>query len=321
MSVRLARSRGRIRPSVSRRDLIPELGIAAGAVAVTTAVHWLILSRLGENPLFLFAATAAALTFWRGVGPGMLASSMGSAVGSSLNAMSLQHLGRHQVHQGDVALETLLLFGGSMFTCWLIYRLRVDQESVQDLQGRRNDALAFVSHELRQPLSNIKLAAAILDRDPSEERRRRAANLILRSATRLGAVIDDLADITRLQASAISVDPTPLRLQETILAATDAARPSMDHKLQCLEIDVPVDPPLWVNGDAMRLEQVFGNLLSNACKYSPEGAEVSISAREDHGRAAIVVRDTGVGIRRDMLEAIFDPFVRDATGGVEGLGV
>src|SRR5438552_4348294 len=166
MSVHLARSRGRIRPSVSQRDLIPELGIAVSAVAVTTAVHWLILSRLGENPLFLFAATAAAVTFWRGVGPGMVASSMGSVVGSSLNAMPFQQLAHRQ---GNVAVETLLLFGGSMFTCWLIYRLRVDQESTQDLQGRRNDALAFVSHELRQPLSNIKLAAAILDRDPSQE--------------------------------------------------------------------------------------------------------------------------------------------------------
>src|SRR5437867_6818805 len=104
-----------------------------------------------------------------------------------------------------------------MFTCWLIYRLRVDQEDTQMLQNRRNDALAFVSHELRQPLSNITLAAEILERDPSEETRSRAAKLILRSAIRLGTMIDDLSDITRLQGEAIKVDLKPLRLQETIL--------------------------------------------------------------------------------------------------------
>ena len=212
------------------------------------------------------------------------------------------------------------MFAGSMFTCWLIYRLRVDQEDAQALQGRRNDALAFVSHELRQPLSSIKLAAAILERDRSETTMKRATTLILHSSARLEAVIDDLADVTQLQADAIKVDRTVMPLQDTILAAVEAARPAIEQKQQYLEIDVPRDPPMWVSGDAMRLEQVFANLLSNACKYSPEGAEIRVSAREESGQAVVAVRDTGIGIRRDMLKAIFDPFVRDSTGG-EGLGV
>jgi two-component system, sensor histidine kinase len=136
----------------------------------------------------------------------------------------------------------------------------------------------------------------------------------------LGKVIDDLADVTQLQARAIRVDSTVLRLQDTILAAIEAARPAIEQRQQCLETDVRLDPPLWISGDAVRLEQVFGNLLSNAGKYSPEGAEISISSREEQGRAVVVVRDTGVGIRRDMLEAIFDPFVRDSTGA-DGLGI
>lgn len=305
------------RPSVSRKDLIPELAIAAGSVAVTTVVHWVAVLRVGDNsPLLLFAATAAALTFWRGFGPGMLASSLGSAVGPSL--LPFNAFGHHT---GNIPLQTVLLCTGSLFTCWLIYRLRVDQENAQAVQGRRNDALAFVSHELRQPLSNITLAAGLLERNPSEETRSMATTMILRSATRLGAVIDDLADVTRLQASAIRVDPRALCLQDAVLAAADAARPAIEHKQQSLEVDVTLDPPLWISGDAMRLEQVFGNLLSNACKYSPEGAEISISSHEQHGQAVVVVRDTGVGIRRDMLEAIFDPFVRESTEGVEGLGI
>ncbi len=158
-------SRRSIRPSVSRRDLIPELGIAIAAVSLTGVVHSVITLRLGQNPLFLFLLTAAALTFWRGLGPGMLASSLGSSMGSALYAFPV---GNVTPPQGNVPVEMLLMFAGSMFTCWLIYRLRVDQEDAQAVQGRRNNALAFVSHELRQPLSNIKLAAAILERDRSE---------------------------------------------------------------------------------------------------------------------------------------------------------
>jgi signal transduction histidine kinase len=318
MSALSVQSRPRLRPSVSRRDLIPELGIAAGAVAVTTVVHWVIVLRLGENPLFLFAATAAALTFWRGLGPGMLASSLGSAVGSSLYAVPINAVVRNR---GNVPLETLLLFAGSMFICWLIYRLRVEQEDARALEAQRNDALAFVAHELRQPLSNIMLAAGLLDKDPCQETRGRLTTQILRSATRLGTVVDDLADVTKFQGGALKVEPTAVRLQDVLLAATEAARPAIEQKQQRLEIEVAADPPLWISADATRLEQVFGNLLSNACKYSPNKAEISISSRAEQGRAVVVVRDTGVGIRRDMLETIFEPFIRDSTGSAEGLGI
>jgi len=317
MTATLVRTRPRIRPSISRRDLIPELGIAAGAVGITAIIHSLLVLRLGENALFLFAATAAGLTFWRGLGPGMLASSMGSTVGSSLSSLPFNEFARHRA---NIPIEMLLLFAGSMFTCWLIYRLRVDQEDTERIQERRNDALSFVSHELRQPLSSITLAADILERDPSDETRTQVTKLILRSAARLGSVIDDLNDVTRLRHGAIKVEMKALHLQEPILAAVDAARPGMNLKQQRLIVDVP-DQLLWVNGDMLRLEQVFANLLSNACKYSPEGAEVSITCREQNGRAIVVVRDTGVGINRDMLEAIFDPFVREANGGADGLGI
>jgi signal transduction histidine kinase len=318
MSVPVAQPQRWVRPSVSRRDLIPELGIAAGTVGVTTVVHWVIALRLGDNsPLFLFAATAAALTFWRGLGPGMLASSLGSAVGPSL-----QPLSEFAGHRSNVPLETLLLCAGSLFTCWLIYRLRVDQEDAQVIHSRRTDALAFVSHELRNPLFNIQLAAELLERERDRSAETRgAAKLILQSAARLGRVIDDLDDVSRLQASAIRITPTLLRLQHTILAAVEAAGPAIELRHQHLEIDVPLDPPLWINGDDVRLQQVFSNVLLNACKYSPRCADIVISAREENGRAVIVVRDTGVGIRPEMLEHIFDPFVREADAAADGIGI
>jgi signal transduction histidine kinase len=303
---------------VSRTQLVPELGIAAGAIAVTTALHWFIVIRLGENPLFLFAVTAAAVTFWRGLGPGMLASSLGSAIGSSLYSAPINQIGRHQ---GNIPVETVLLFAGSMFTCWLIYRLRVDQEDTRLQQDRRNNALAFVSHELRQPLSNVVLAADLLDRDPSDQSRIHVTNLIKRSAGRLESIIDDLVDVTRMDGGAITVDLAVMSLQESIIRAIDDARPEIERKQQTIHVDVPAAPPLWIRGDAKRLEQVFGNVLSNASKYSPDGAEISVSCRDGFGRAAVVVRDTGLGIARDRLQAIFEPFVRETANAASGLGI
>src|SRR4029079_8612717 len=97
-------------------------------------------------------------------------------------------------------------------------------------------------HELRQPLSSITLAADILERDPSPETRTQVTKLILRSAARLGSVIDALNDVTRLRAGAIKVERKPLPLQEPLLAAVDAARPGIDLKQQRLVRHVPHPP-------------------------------------------------------------------------------
>ena len=137
----------------------------------------------------------------------------------------------------------------------------------------------------------------------------------------MSKVIDDLIDVTRLDSNMLRIERKRLRLQDSILAAADAAGPAIMQRQQYFAVDVPTDPPLWVTGDDGRLQQVFANLLSNACRYSPEGAEISLSARRENDRALIVVRDTGIGIRRETLERIFDPFVREAGGGVEGIGI
>jgi signal transduction histidine kinase len=313
MSVQLVRSRRRPRPSVTERDLVPELGVAATSVALTAAAHWFLLPYLGAKPpLVLFAAMAAALTFYRGLGPGMLGSTLGTAVGSSLFIKPFDSDG--------LQLEVVILFGGSIAICWMIYRLRADQETTAETHQRRDHALAFVSHELRHPLANIQLAASMLQRDRSEVTRDRAAALIARSASRLGRVIDDLVDISTLRADAITVQCAEMVLQDALTSSVDAAALGIAGRHQSLEVDLP-DAPLRVRGDALRLQQVFGNLLSNASRYSPEGAEIAIAARAEGDRAVVTVRDTGVGIKRDMLERIFDPFVRESGGTAEGLGI
>jgi signal transduction histidine kinase len=317
LPVRQAPPRRRAKPSITRRDLLPDLIVAAAAVTAMTGLHFLILPWLGTKPpLILFSVMAAALTFWRGLGPGMLAIALGTPVGSLLLQASAP-----ANRPPSIPLESSLMFGGSMFICWMIYRLRVEQETVDQMQGQKEHALAFVSHELRQPLATVHLAAAMLERDGSDESRYRAAELISRSAARLSKVVEDLVDVTRLQGEGLRIERASMRLQDAISAASDAVAPSIAHRKQYLELNSPVDPPLWINGDAARLQQVFENLLSNASRYSPEGAEISLSVLEHRGRAQVSVRDTGIGISRDMLERIFEPFVRETYSGVEGLGI
>jgi len=322
MSLAVARSSRRVRPSVSRSDLIPEIGISTGSVVLMITAHWLLLPYLGTKPpLVLITVVAAAMTFWRGLGPGIVASMVGSAVGSSLFLVPDQRLAVVSAGvNGSVPIETLMLFGGSLFTCWLIFRLKADNEDIEVDEVRRTDAMAFVAHELRNPLFNIQMAASMLDSDPSEETQR-ATRLILSSAARLGNVIDDLADVIRLQANKIQITPQDVCLQDVVMAAADAIQPTLQQRRQTLEIDAALNPPLFVRGDAVRLEQVFGNLLSNACNYSPEGADILITCREDSGRALVTVRDTGIGIKPDMLERIFEPFVRGNSVGPNGLGI
>lgn len=309
----------RARASITKRDLIPDLGVAVVAVAITAVLYWAILPLLGAKPpLVLFTAMAAWLTSWRGYGPGMLASSLGTTVSSSLFINPFRGL---DGARESVPVETLVMFAGSLFVCWLVYRVKAEQEKVAAVHNLRNEALAFVAHELRNPLSSVQLAAETLERDRSEETREFAIRLIQRSSVRLGRVIDDLIDATRIESNILRIDRKTLRLQDSVRAAAEAAEPAFAHRQQHFHSDVPSDPPLWVAGDDGRLQQVFANLLSNASRYSPEGAEISMSARQENGRAVVVVRDTGIGIRRQTLERIFDPFVRDAGGDVEGIGI
>jgi signal transduction histidine kinase len=236
---RQAPARRKARPSITRRDLLPDLIVATAAVTAMTGLHFLILPWFGTKPpLILFSVMAAALTFWRGLGPGMLAIALGTPVGSLL-----LHTSEPANHLPSVPLESSLMFGGSMFICWLIYRLRVEQETVDQKQGQKDHALAFVSHELRQPLATVHLAAAMLERDGSDESRYRAAELISRSAARLSKVVEDLVDVTRLQGEGLRIERASMRLQDAIAAAADVVAPSIAQRKQYLEVKAPMEPP------------------------------------------------------------------------------
>lgn len=192
---------------------------------------------------------------------------------------------------------------------------------------RKNEFLAILSHELRNPLTPIRNSLYILERaSPDGEQAKRAREVIDRQTNHMTRLIDDLLDITRITRGKIRLHREVLELNGLLKRSVEDHREHFRRK----GIDLNVrgwDLPLRVDGDPTRLAQVIGNLLQNAAKFTPAGGQVSISLRLESSSVAIVrVCDTGVGIAQETLNHLFEPFVQadrtlDRSSGGLGLGL
>ncbi|MGC4079986.1 MAG: ATP-binding protein [Rubrivivax sp.] len=197
--------------------------------------------------------------------------------------------------------------------------------SIAEAASRAKDQyIAMLGHELRNPLSAIASAAEVLawpHSAPSD--RARATEVVHRQTRHLRKMVDDLLDATRLASGKLSIERAPVDL-------SSLARHVLDHfeaagRGSRLQIELHADQ-VWVEGDEVRLEQVVANLLDNACKYTPAGGHVRLGVRADGEQALIVVADDGPGLEPDLLPRVFDSFsqgsrpIDRASGGV-GLGL
>jgi len=216
-------------------------------------------------------------------------------------------------------------------TCLLLHAVRiaetggllivfVDVTEIRRLERVRTDFVANVSHELRTPITAIRgyaetlRAGALIDRDVAAN----MVEIIFRQSERLSRLVEDLLELSRLEAREFKLSPEPVELQDTAQRAADAVRPRAESKGIRLEIDVPAD--LRAVGDERAIEQVLLNLLDNAVKYMPGGGEVKIAARVRDGRCEIEVRDNGVGIEAKHLSRLFERFYRVDKGRSRDMG-
>lgn len=199
-------------------------------------------------------------------------------------------------------------------------------QSLADLNRRKDEFLAMLSHELRNPLASIRNAAHLLqmqrDRTPIQAK---AHGMIERQVAQLARLVDDLLEVSRISTGRVRLQSESLDLRETIERACETTRPQIEQKSQSLDRSVPAEP-VWVNGDAVRLEQVAVNLLNNASKYTDRGGEISVTLLREGDEAVLRVRDNGVGIAPDMLPLIFDLFTQadrslDRSQGGLGIGL
>ncbi|HEY3449256.1 MAG TPA: PAS domain S-box protein [Myxococcales bacterium] len=189
---------------------------------------------------------------------------------------------------------------------------------------RKDDFLAMLSHELRNPLAPISNSVYLLERNPSlDERARRATAMLARQASHLARLVNDLLDATRISQGKLRVQATRLdlaRLVGTVLE--DHASMLEGHPVQ---VRVP-EGPVWVHGDTDRLTQALGNLLSNAVKFTPAGGPLAVTLHVGSRTAVLDVQDSGVGIDREMRGRLFEPFAQsdrslDRSAGGLGLGL
>ena len=198
------------------------------------------------------------------------------------------------------------------------------EESLRIADQRKDEFLATLGHELRNPLAPLLTGLELLKlsgvKDPTAER---VTAVMQRQISHLVRLVDDLLEISRITRGVIELQSEPLDLTSIVRSAVDTSRPAVDAARHELSVDVP-NESIVVMGDAVRLTQVFANLLTNAAKYTNAGGHIWLAVRKEGERAIVSVRDDGIGIPAAQLASVFDMFTqvdRSSRRSQGGLGI
>ncbi|HEX6898930.1 MAG TPA: HAMP domain-containing sensor histidine kinase [Thermoanaerobaculia bacterium] len=208
----------------------------------------------------------------------------------------------------------------------LAAELRARAEALAETDRRKDEFLAMLAHELRNPLGAIANASYLLEQLGTDHpRKARAVEIIRRQIQHLVVMVDDLLDVSRITRGKVELRREPLDLAEVVRHSVETARPLAEAKEQRLSLELAPEP-LPMRGDATRLEQVLSNLLRNAVKFTESGGNIDVSARPDGGDAVVRVKDDGIGMAPDLLPRIFDLFAQgeqalDRSGAGLGIGL
>jgi len=205
----------------------------------------------------------------------------------------------------------------------LVAQARV-AEALREVDRRKDEFLAMLSHELRNPLAPIATAIEIMRlREPTDDAIVWARDVIARQTAQLTRLVDDLLDVSRITLGKITLNRSSLDLRPVVAQAVEAAQPLLTARHHHLTVDVSAQPlPIW--GDGARLTQIISNLLNNAARFTADGGHIELAVRRDGTRVVLSVKDDGVGIPPDMRERVFDMYTQiewPAQRKQEGLGI
>jgi signal transduction histidine kinase/CheY-like chemotaxis protein len=201
--------------------------------------------------------------------------------------------------------------------------LTASERQLRDAHARKDEFLATLAHELRNPLAPIRNAIHILRRRASDDSARPLHDIIDRQLNQMVRLVDDLLEVSRITRGKVNLNVERLDMASILRGAIETSRPLIDAARHDLEMELPPEP-LHVEGDGVRLGQVFANLLNNAAKYTDDGGHIHVSARRNDNEIEVVIQDDGVGIESGMIEHVFDIFaqVRDSSARSQGgLGI
>jgi PAS domain S-box-containing protein len=202
---------------------------------------------------------------------------------------------------------------------------RAYEQRLLEQDVRKDEFLATLAHELRNPLAPIRTGLQLLKLSPKADVTARTLPVMERQLGQLVRLIDDLLDVSRISSGKIILKRERIAFQEIAAAALEASRPLIDVAGHSLTIDWP-DEPVWLDADPTRLAQILSNLLTNSAKYMRPGGQIKFSARQQGESVVISVLDTGMGIPADMLGTVFDMFTQinrtlDRSQGGLGIGL
>ena len=215
---------------------------------------------------------------------------------------------------------------------WVGINTDIDAQKVAEADARellaraqaasrvKDEFLAMLGHELRNPLAPILTAVQLMQLDGAGPARER--EVIERHARHLTRLVDGLLDLSRVQQGKIELQLRDLRLRDAVVSGVEMALPALEGAHHDLVVDVPED--LWLRGDEMRLAQIVANLIGNAAKYTPPGGHVRVEARSESGKITLLIKDDGIGVEPELLPRIFDLFTQGARRpdrGEGGLGL
>ena len=198
--------------------------------------------------------------------------------------------------------------------------------ALADLHRRKDEFLAMLSHELRNPLAPITNAVQLLRLQKNEDKlQHQARTIIERQVGQLTRLVDDLLEVSRITTGRIHLQQERIALNGIVERAVETVRPLIDQRRHELTVSLPPQP-IWLYADAARLEQVVVNLLTNAAKYTDDGGHIWLAVQQEGDEAVLRVRDTGVGIAPELLPRIFDLFTQaerslDRSQGGLGIGL
>jgi signal transduction histidine kinase/ActR/RegA family two-component response regulator len=193
-------------------------------------------------------------------------------------------------------------------------------EALKEADRRKDEFLAILAHELRNPLAPIRNALNVMRlAGPDYAAAAGMADMLERQVEHMVRLVDDLFEVSRITRGRIELSMEPTELAAVIRQAVETSHPQIDALGQVLEFDVDAEP-LWVAADPIRLTQVFANILNNASKFSKDGGVIRLTARRRGDTAEVSVRDFGAGISKEMLSRVFDMFAQGARNGPRSLG-
>jgi PAS domain S-box-containing protein len=199
-------------------------------------------------------------------------------------------------------------FSGYIGSCVDITPRKLAEEELEQAGRRKDEFLAMLGHELRNPLAPIGMAVEFMEMvAPADDSITWARDVIARQLRQLTRLVDDLLDVSRITRGKVTLVLTPLELTGVVAQAVETSRPLIDRRGHRLAVEVP-SHPLWIRGDAVRLGQVLSNLLNNAAKYTPDGGRIGLTVEVRDSWVILTVADNGLGLPAETLERVFDLF-------------